>query len=137
MKTYITTLIPLVALLFSACDSSSSNSSQSENSSAEFESSYSSSIPLVESSVSSSSTSITLSSSSQSSSTSSSLVATEAQEHIAVVKCSEVSDDAFTPIKEGDSLHAQSANTAIELTHNEDGTKSVCVTSGSAYLLRG
>ena len=134
MKNVYYTALITAALLLSGCGSSSSSSSTQVD--GEFDSSSSSSSQIVIAS-SSSANSSSLSSMSSSIHSSSSSVATQAKERIEVVACSAVSDDAYTPIQAGDSLHNEELNTTVEIIHNDDDTKSVCTTSGSAYLLRG
>jgi len=44
--------------------------------------------------------------------------------------------DYYTCIKSNDTLVKETDNTTVEIVHNSNGTKKVCVKSGGAYLLR-
>ncbi len=68
--------------------------------------------------------------------TSSSSVISNAKERIDLVQCSDVSDDAFISVEKGDLLKKSEDNTSVKLLHDSDDKKFVCITKGSAYLLR-
>ena len=56
--------------------------------------------------------------------------------NISVIECSNASDGAYTPIEEGDELVPDDSNTTVEIVHDEDEGRLVCVLNGSAHLVR-
>jgi len=50
--------------------------------------------------------------------------------------CSDVSDDGFTQIEAGDDLVSEEANTTVKILQYQDNSKTVCIKSGKAHLLR-
>ena len=54
---------------------------------------------------------------------------------IAIVTCNNITPT-YTDIQEGDLLVKESDSTIVTIVHNTNSSKKICITTGSAHLLR-